>query len=128
MAIAGIGTDIIEIARLASKGSSIDKLAARVLTAVEFAIYENHASPVRFLAKRFAAKEAAVKALGTGIGNGVSWQHIEVGNDSLGQPFLTFSGHFSALCQQRGITASFVTISDEAHYAVATVVLERSDV
>ncbi|MEC9333978.1 MAG: holo-ACP synthase, partial [Pseudomonadota bacterium] len=78
----------------------------------------------RFLAKRFAAKEAAVKALGTGIGNGISWQHIEVRNNDLGAPELHFSGEFAAMCKNRGITRSVVSISDEQHYAVATVILE----
>lgn len=126
MAIAGIGTDIIEIARLEAKASSLDKLAARVLTKTELAIYTGHSAPVRYLAKRFAAKEAAVKALGTGIGNGVSWQHIEVRNNALGQPSLAFSGYVAELCEQRGIRASFVSISDETHYATATVVLETA--
>ena len=76
------------------------------------------------MAKRFAAKEAAVKALGTGIGNGISWQHIEVRNNDLGAPELHFSGEFAAMCKNRGITRSVVSISDEQHYAVATVILE----
>lgn len=80
--------------------------------------------PSRYLAKRFAVKEAMVKALGTGIGNGVSWQHIEVKNNELGAPFLHLSGEVKRLCEQRGITRSFVSISDERHYAVATVILE----
>ena len=79
---------------------------------------------MRFLAKRFAAKEAAVKALGTGIGNGISWQHIEVTNDELGAPHLRFSGEFASRCEARGITRAVVSISDEQHYAVATVILE----
>jgi len=68
--------------------------------------------------------EAAVKALGTGIGNGISWQHVEVRNNDLGAPELHFSGEFAAICKNRGITRSVISISDEQHYAVATVILE----
>ena len=124
MAIAGLGTDIIEIARLSSSSHMSERLAKRVLTSNEWRQFNEHKMPERFLAKRFAAKEAAVKALGTGIGNGISWQHIEVRNNTLGAPELVFSGEFAAQCKARGITRSVVSISDEQHYAVATVILE----
>lgn len=126
MAIAGIGTDIIEIARLTANIQRSPRLAARILTATEQAIYDRQTEPARYLAKRFAAKEAAVKALGTGIGNGISWQHIEVSNNELGAPQLTFTGAFQARCEALGICRSFVSISDEQHYAMATVVLETN--
>ena len=73
MAIAGLGTDIVEIARLGKNDMVNERLAKRVLTPAEWQQFIEHSSPTRFLAKRFAAKEAAVKALGTGIGNGISW-------------------------------------------------------
>lgn len=124
MAVAGLGTDIIEIARLSGSLEVSERLAKRVLTPNEWKQFSEHKMPERFLAKRFAAKEAAVKALGTGIGNGISWQHIEVRNNALGAPELIFSGEFAARCEARGITNSVVSISDEQHYAVATVILE----
>lgn len=71
MAIAGIGTDIVEIARINRDSGQRDRLAKRVLTDTELACYATHNQPERYLAKRFAAKEAAVKALGTGIGRGI---------------------------------------------------------
>lgn len=125
MAIAGLGTDIVEIARLNKSDATTARLAKRVLTPYELDLYDACNEPVRYLAKRFAAKEAAVKALGTGIGNGVSWQHIEVRNNALGAPELHFSGEFAMLCKQRAITSSVISISDELHYAVATVILEN---
>ncbi|ALM91764.1 MULTISPECIES: holo-ACP synthase [Alteromonas] len=125
MAIAGLGTDIIEIARLNKSDATTERLAKRVLTPYELTLYVASNDPVRYLAKRFAAKEAAVKALGTGIGNGISWQHIEVRNNDLGAPELHFSGEFATLCKQRAITSSVISISDEIHYAVATVILEN---
>ncbi|MCV2883552.1 holo-ACP synthase [Aestuariibacter sp. AA17] len=124
MAIVGIGTDIIEIGRLDAHLQKSDKLARRILTDAEFERFNSHSQPVRFLAKRFAAKEAAVKAIGIGIGNGMSWQHVEVRNYESGQPYLVFSGEFARQCELRNITSSHISISDEQHYAVATVVLE----
>lgn len=125
MAIVGLGTDIVEIARLENLIEKSDRLAKRVLTTAEWEIFIDHKYQVRYLAKRFAAKEAAVKALGTGIGNGISWQQIEVMNNSLGQPLLSFSGHFAVLCEQRGINNALLSLSDEQNYAVATVILEQ---
>lgn len=126
MAIIGIGTDIIEIVRIEKQLAKSERLAQRILTESEFAVFSAHAYPARFLAKRFAAKEAAVKAIGTGIGNGISWQHIEISNLESGQPVITFNGHFASLCEARGINSSFISLSDEQHYAVATVILEAS--
>ncbi|GAA0855597.1 holo-ACP synthase [Aliiglaciecola litoralis] len=125
MAIVGLGTDIVEIARLEQQIEKSDRLAQRVLTSAEWEIFVAHKFQVRYLAKRFAAKEAAVKALGTGIGNGVGWQQIEVMNDPLGQPLLRFNGYFAELCTQRGINNALLSLSDEQHYAVATVILEQ---
>lgn len=122
--IVGLGTDIVEIERIEAQCLKSSRLAERVLTPNEMQLFENHLHPARFLAKRFAAKEAAVKALGTGIGNGISWQHIEIQNNDLGQPYLIFTDAFAMHCEQRGVTNSAVSISDEKHYAVATVILE----
>lgn len=125
MAIIGMGTDIVEIARIAVQLERSGKLAQRILTSEELAFYKVHNEPARYLAKRFAAKEAAVKALGTGIGNGVGWQHIRVLNHPGGAPYLLFSDGFASQCKERGIIHSHVSISDEQHYAVATVILEN---
>ncbi len=124
MAVAGLGTDIIEISRLEKSLGRSSRFAARILTASELQVYEAHAQPLRYLAKRFAIKEAAVKALGTGIGNGVGWQHIETVHTEFGAPQLRFFNAFKAICESRGITRSHVSVSDETHYAVATVILE----
>ncbi|MGS2719631.1 holo-ACP synthase [Paraglaciecola aestuariivivens] len=123
MAIKGLGTDIVEIARIAKQLSRSQKLAERVLTQNEWQSFIQHNFPERFLAKRFAAKEAAVKALGTGIGQGISFQQVEVVNLESGQPTLVFSGKFAQLCESLQINGSFISISDEQHYAMATVVL-----
>lgn len=69
-----------------------DRLARRVLSDNEWAIWETHQQPVRFLAKRFAVKEAAAKAFGTGIRNGLAFNQFEVFNDELGKPRLRLWG------------------------------------
>lgn len=125
--ITGLGTDIVEIVRIEKALSRGEALAKRVLTPVEYQTFSEHKFPARFLAKRYAAKEAAVKALGTGIADGVSFQDIQVLNLDSGQPVLVFSGRFEELCLQRNISQSFISISDEKNYAVATVVLELAN-
>lgn len=122
--IAGLGTDIVEIGRFEKQLITSQRLAERVLTPQELKIFEQHKFQARFLAKRFAAKEAAVKALGTGIANGVSFQDVEIENLPSGQPILKLTGKFALLCEQRNITRSFISLSDEQHYATATVILE----
>ena len=120
----GLGTDIVEIARIARQLEKSQRLAERVLTPTEMLTFNADKFPERFLAKRFAAKEAAAKALGTGISSGVSFQNMQVVNLTSGQPTLVFSGEFARLCQKRDINRSFISISDEQHYAMATVILE----
>ena len=126
MAVMGLGTDVVEITRIARQLEKSQRLAERVLTPTEMETFRAHKFPERFLAKRFAAKEAAVKALGTGIGSGVSFQNVEVVSLSSGQPTLIFSGKFAELCEKNAISRSFISISDEQHYAMATVILETS--
>ena len=123
--IYGIGTDIVDIERIqAIILKNRDGFMKRVLTEHEQALFANKAYSAAFLAKRFAAKEAAVKALGIGIGNGISFQDVEVHNLPSGQPFLRFYAKFAQICEQRNITSSHISISDEQQYAVATVILE----
>jgi holo-[acyl-carrier protein] synthase len=126
MAIVGLGTDIVEIARIESQLKKSQRLAERVLTPFELEIFLKHKFPARFLAKRFAAKEAAVKAIGVGIGNGISFQDVEVRNLPSGQPVLTFYAKFAEMCTELSVSKSFISISDEQHYAMASVVLESA--
>ncbi|MDF2178344.1 holo-ACP synthase [Aliiglaciecola sp. CAU 1673] len=125
MSIVGIGTDIVEIARMQAQLEKSGRLAERVLTEVELAEFRQSKFPERFLAKRFAAKEAAVKAAGVGIGRGISFQQMEIGHHESGQPCLRLSGQLLTHCEQMGVTHSHISIADEQHYAVATVILER---
>jgi holo-[acyl-carrier protein] synthase len=77
---------------------------------------------VRFLAKRFAVKEAAAKAFGTGIRNGLAFNQFEVFNDELGKPSCVMGR--SRSWRKLGVAHMHVTIADERHYACATVIIE----
>ncbi|EOL9009657.1 holo-ACP synthase [Cronobacter sakazakii] len=125
MAILGLGTDIVEIDRIEAVISrSGDRLAKRVLSVNEWAQYQAHQQPVRFLAKRFAVKEAAAKAFGTGIRNGLAFNQFEVFNDELGKPKLRLWDEAERLAARMGVTSVHVTLADERHYACATVIIE----
>lgn len=125
MAILGMGTDIVEIARIEGAISRTgDRLAKRILSPDEWVQYQAHQQPARFLAKRFAVKEAAAKALGTGIRNGLAFNQFEVSNNALGKPLLRFREQANCLAQELGVRSIHVTIADERHYACATVIIE----
>lgn len=125
MAIVGLGTDIVEIARIDSVMERTgDSLAKRILTVSELVQYQQQSKPARFLAKRFAVKEAAAKALGTGIRNGLAFNQFEVTNDELGKPLLNLTGEALKLADSLQATHFHVSITDERHYAVATVIIE----
>ncbi|AWL11016.1 Holo-[acyl-carrier-protein] synthase [Saliniradius amylolyticus] len=127
MAILGLGTDIVETARIEAQLERSNKLSERILTDTEQAELAKQKYPARFLAKRFAAKEAAVKAAGTGIGNGISFQQMEIRHLPSGQPILHLEGALLEHCHQLGVVQSHISITDEQHYAVATVILEGED-
>lgn len=126
--ISGIGSDIVEIKRidqaLARRG---DAFARRILTPLEYTLFLQKNDKPRFLAKRFAAKEATVKALGTGFRDGLSWQHIEISHTALGQPQIQLRERALLLAQQKQILRCFLSVSDEQAYALAFVVMECAD-
>jgi len=123
--IFGVGTDIVRVARIQR---SLDRYGARflarVLTESEQRGCRASRHPARFVAKRFAAKEAAVKAMGTGFRRGIGLRQIEVQREPGGPPRLAFHGAARAFLQDRGIVASHLSLSDEDDHAVAVVVLE----
>lgn len=124
--ILGIGTDIVEIERIkASLMRTGERFIQRILTPSEQEKYyslSNETIAVAYLAKRFAAKEAAVKALGTGIGQGISFQHFCVRNTESGQPVLDVDKGIHPLLNDH--SRWHLSITDERHYAQAFVVLE----
>lgn len=119
-----IGCDIVEIERISS---ALDKhgerFAKRVLTPSEFEIYTTHATPVHFLARRYAAKEAVGKAFGTGIGELLSFQDISVHRGSKGRPVVKPSDRAFEQLKQQGYSDILVSISDEKNYAMAFAML-----
>jgi len=123
--IKGLGTDIVSIKRIAETEQRLgERFAARILVPNELLQYQTHHNATAFLAKRFAAKEAAVKAMGTGIGRGISFQHFQIKNDELGAPQLILLGAAKAHCDVLGVRFVHVSLSDEQEYATATVILE----
>ncbi|WP_210396712.1 holo-ACP synthase [Motiliproteus sediminis] len=124
--IAGIGTDLVQIKRIAAAlERSGPRFAERILAPEERAEYAAAARPAVFLAKRFAVKEAASKALGTGIAKGVSWHHIQLRHAASGAPLLHLCGRAAELQQVQQIDALHVSLSDEQDHVIAFVVLER---
>ena len=123
--IYGVGTDVVEIGRiekaLARWG---ERFAVRILCDPELKRFRNHKQPVSYLAKRFAAKEAFTKALGTGIKAPANWHGVWVANLPSGKPQLEFSRELQQLLSSRGISRTHVSLSDERGVAVATVILE----
>ncbi|MEQ9465510.1 MAG: holo-ACP synthase [Haliea sp.] len=120
-----LGTDILEVARVEAVVRRLgDRFVRRILTLAEQGEYAASQQSVRLLAKRFAAKEAVAKALGTGIGRGVSWQDIEVRHDAHGAPLVHLSGGAAEVAQRRGGSAVLLSLADEQAYVVAFAALK----
>ena len=124
--IVGVGVDIAETERFEKLYSRYgERIARRILTESEQVEFGRRNNPASYLATRFAAKEAAVKALGTGFGCGVGYKSIEIKNNNQGRPMLKFINSALELAQQKQVENVFVSLSDEKHYVVAIVILER---
>ena len=127
--IYGIGTDIVSIERIQNiLNKNRDGFINRVLTEHEKALFANKADSAAFCAKRFAAKEAFSKALGTGIGRIVSFQDLTVRSNEHGKPYFMPSEKLRLYLQEKGIKHGHLSISDESQNALAFVVLEALDV
>ncbi len=124
--IIGVGTDILAIERIARALNRTPKLPTRILTTVEQAEFAQAADATRYLAKRFAAKEAVVKALGSGIGRGVSWRHIQIAKDEAGRPLVMLTDGAKAWAVQKGIRQVHLSYSDEQTSIVAFAVAESA--
>ncbi len=123
--IYGVGTDVVEIARIENALARYgERFARRILSESEFSRFKSHRLPAAYLAKRFAAKEAFVKALGTGIHAPANWHGVWVKNLPSGQPVLQFSRELEDLLKQKQILQAHVSLSDERGVAFATVILE----
>ncbi|MEO8333185.1 MAG: holo-ACP synthase [Gallionella sp.] len=125
--IFGIGTDIVELERFermfARYGS---RFAERILSGRELTEFRPHANPARYLAKRFAAKEAFAKAVGSGLRAPVSLRRISITHDGLGKPVLQFDEVLRNHLVQLGVNGHHLSVSDERSMIVAFVVLETN--
>ena len=119
-----IGTDIIDIQRVADAVERQgDKFVQRILTQSEISEYQARGHSVSFLAKRFAAKEAIAKALGTGIGRGISFQHMIISNNAEGAPQVELQDNAAERLTQLGGSQVLLSLADEKHFALAYVIL-----
>ena len=124
--ILGVGVDVVRVSRVqAALDRFGGRFARRILTGEELDDLPGPRRAAQFLAKRFAAKEALVKALGTGFRFGVGLRDIGVRHDALGQPYLVYSAAAQRLLDSRGVVESHLSLSDEADLALAFVTLVR---
>jgi len=126
--ILGTGTDLIDIRRIERALARFGhRFAHRVLVDDEYQRFCAHMKPAHYLAKRFAAKEAFSKAMGTGIHFPVNWHNVSVTNERSGRPYFKFSEPLAALLEQRGVSRAHLSLSDEVEMACAFVVLEGDE-
>jgi holo-[acyl-carrier protein] synthase len=123
--IYGVGNDVVEIGRIERALQRFgERFARRILCEPELRRFSGHVKPAAYLAKRFAAKEAFTKALGTGIHAPANWQGMWVNNLPSGKPVMEYSIALRALLEKRGVTSAHLSLSDERGLAFATVILE----
>jgi holo-[acyl-carrier protein] synthase len=122
--IFGIGTDIVELARVQDTYDRFgDRFVNRLLMDEERPLYERSKWPVRFLAMRFAAKEATVKAMGTGFAHGVWIRDVGIVNNAWGRPLIIWSERGKRVCRDLGIGEGHVSLSDDAGLILAFAVV-----
>ena len=123
--IYGVGTDVVEIARIEQALERFgERFARKILCEPELKRFHGHRLPANYLAKRFAAKEAFTKALGTGIRAPANWHGVWVRNLPSGQPVLEYSEALRNLLESRKIIHSHLSLTDERGVAMATGILE----
>lgn len=124
--IFGVGIDIVQADRITSVFRKYgEQFARRILMPEEIALFAGHKRPERFLAMRFAAKEAVVKAMGTGFANGMWVRDTGVIPDRFGRPEIIFSARGRKKCGELGIADGHLTLSDEAGLVVAVAILMK---
>ena len=124
--IYGIGTDIVDIRRIKAAINKFgERFANRVLSSEEREEYGSLSigEQPRFLAKRFAVKEAAAKALGTGFREGVVLKNFSLSHDELGKPLLLLSGRAETISEIQQLDGRYISLSDEKNYVIAYVIL-----
>ena len=125
--IFGIGTDAVKLQRVERIWAKYgDRFARRILLDAEYELFKSHRNPIRFLAMRFAAKEAIVKAMGTGFANGMWVRDAGTVPNPLGQPQVIFSERGWRKCGELGISGGHLSLTDEDGLVIAVAVLMRT--
>jgi holo-[acyl-carrier protein] synthase len=125
--IISIGIDIIEVARIREVLARTPRFVERVFTPAERNYCDSRgAVAAQHYAARFAAKEAALKALQTGWRGGIAWQDVEIASQESGAPYLIFHGQVQELIEKSGATAAHLSMSHTTEHAIAQVVLEKT--
>jgi len=126
MPIVGTGIDICEVARVRQAIERFgERFLKRVFTEAERAYCESKRNRIERYAARFAAKEAAMKAIGTGLRRGVSWQDFEVGREPGGRPTMSFKGKAAQFASHLGTKRASLSVSHTSELAIAQVILEN---
>ncbi len=124
--IFGVGTDIVELARIQRTYERFGMhFVDRLLMDEERPLFKYNKWPVRFLAMRFAAKEATVKAMGTGFAHGMWIRDVGIVNNGWGRPLVIWSARGKDVCRELGIGEAHVSLSDDAGLVLAFAVVER---
>ena len=126
--IFGVGTDIVELSRIQSTYDRFgEHFVRRILMEEEIELFRRSKQPVRFLAMRFAGKEATVKAMGTGFAHGVWLRDVGILNSDWGRPVIVWSERGSRVCARLGIGSGHVSLTDDAGLVMAFAIVENAE-
>lgn len=125
--IFGVGTDIVELSRIQETYNRFgEHFVQRLLMEKELELFRGSKQPVRFLAMRFAGKEATVKAMGTGFAHGVWLRDVGILNDKWGRPVVEWSERGRRVCDRLGVGGGHVSLTDDAGLVIAFAVVEAT--
>lgn len=125
--IFGVGTDVLELSRIQSTYERFgDHFVQRILMEEELQLFRRSKQPVRFLAMRFAGKEATVKAMGTGFAHGIWMRDVGITSNEWGRPIVIWSERGQRVCDRLGIGAGHVSLTDDAGLVIAFAVVEAA--
>ena len=126
--IFGVGTDIVEVSRIQATYDRFgEHFVRRILMDEEIELFRKSKWPVRFLAMRFAGKEAAVKAMGTGFRHGVWVRDVGITNNEWGRPLIIWSERGRGVCERLGIGKGHGSLTDDAGLVIACAVVEAAE-